>query len=555
MSQRRLRGSLWACFLFVFGTVGGCRFRDATLDEPLRGRDLILITVDTLRADAVGAYSSRSGSSPTPVIDALAERGLVFTQATAPMPRTTPSLASLLSGRSPKHHGSREVGQAMVGDVPLIADVLRRPDVFTSESASPYLTVAVTGNRAAAAPQGLDRGFDIFRVVPGDKPAAAEVTDMVLAALEEVLVSSPEASSGERSSSESSRPLFLWVHYVDPHFPYDPPGAEDDECIEAIRIYEEHAAFVFLDHDGVSSRALGDCARRYRQEASRADGEIGRLVDGLARLGRPVEESLVVFTSDHGENLGEDDLFFEHGPSLHDAGLRVPLIVAGAGVEPRRDDGVTELQDVAPTVLTLLGVRPDATPPMDGRDLSQRWLGQGSGRTTGDADDHVAFAESNSSLHVRVWNAVVAGRIERHCVHRDRWSLCGSGDALEAFQLFDHEADPLLEVDLTDRYPDVTEALRRQRQTWPPETARSRAVRGPRFKLVETPIPEGGYERRLYDLEADPAESRDVSADFPAVAERMGVQLDRFLSELPTPGQVVRDDEDLEALRALGYVQ
>ena len=537
------------------------------IDLPTQGRDLILITVDTLRADAVGAYErhaspSSTAATATPVIDALAARGRVYPQAFAPMPRTTPSLATLLSGRSPKHHGSREVGQAMSSDVPLLSQILRRPESFdprddpsddasdAQRRTSTYLSVAVTGNRAAARPQGLHRGFDVFHVVPGDKPAAEDVTAAALQALEEAL---DETQQSGQSAQAQPQPLFLWVHYVDPHFPYEPPGAEQDACSEVIEVWEEHAAFVYGDQDGVSSRGFDDCVHRYRDEVARTDAEIGRLFDALRRLGRPPEESLVVFTSDHGENLGEDGLFFEHGPSLHDASLRVPLIIAGPGIPPNWDDFVVELQDVAPTVASLLGVRPESLPPMEGRDLSTCCLGRAGVRKA--AAQRVALAESNSSLHIRSWDAVVAGRAEKHCVHHGRWSLCGSGDDLDAFRLFDHEADPMLEVDLTDEHPEVVERLRRQRQTWPPESARSRAVRNARFKLVEAPSAEGGYTRRLFDLSADPSESRDVAAAHPEVTEELGRQLDQFVSDLPVPGEVVRNDEDLEALRALGYVE
>ncbi|MDA8020755.1 MAG: sulfatase-like hydrolase/transferase [Thermoanaerobaculia bacterium] len=536
-------GFAWLCTLA--GLVG-CGPSERADDGVCTGCDVILITVDTLRADAVGVYGPIAGQTPTPKIDELARRGLVFTQAVAPMPRTTPSLASLLSGRSPKHHGSREVGQVLADDVPLLAEVLRRVDVFRSTGSGPYLTVGVTGNRAAAAPQGLDRGFDAFHLVPGDKPSAEEVTDAALRLLRGTLL--PQAETG------SSRPLFLWVHYVDPHFPYTPPGFEPDACTDAMQVYERNAAFVFVDQDGVSSRALEDCARRYHAEVARADREIRRLLEGLHEMGRPVEQSLLVFTSDHGENLGEDGLFYEHGPSLHDASIRIPLIVTGPGLEPGRKDGVVELQDVMPTLLTMVGVRPDAWPPMDGRDLADSWLGSRR-ESEGQDQDIVAFAESNSSLHIRVWNAVVAGRFDRHCVHRGRWSLCGSEDDLDAFQLFDHEADPMLEKDLTPQHPEVVERLRRQREQWPPETARARAVRGPRFKLVETPDPAGGYVRRLFDLLEDPEETRDVSTKHAEVAAVLGRLLDEYVADLPAPGQVARDEEDLRALRALGYIE
>ena len=554
--------------------LGSCSPKGSDRDS-LRGRDLILITVDTVRADAVGAYNPEAG--PTPTIDALAERGLLFHQAMAPMPRTTPSLATLLSGRSPKHHGSREVAVAMSPHVPLISQVLGRDDAFPAtpraesegepaRALGPYLSVGISGSRVAAPGQGMDRGFDVFRVVPGRQPDGEVVTRVALEQLEKAL------GSKRAPSDAAKRPLFLWVHYMDPHFPYGPlevevldtelpetklleegpESSQEDACDQAIRTAAVSAAMVYLDHEGVSSRALDSCRKRYYGEVARADRAIGQLFEGLRELGRDPAESLVIFTSDHGEHMGETGFFFEHGPTVHDAALRVPLIVAGPGIAPGRSDQVVELQDVVPTALTLLGVRPDAMPPLDGRSLADRWLGW---ERNDSESGRVAFVESNSNLRPEVWNTVVSGREARHCVHEDRWSLCGFGSDAETFDLYDHVADPRYQEALTEQHPEIVDRLWAQRQTWPPETARQRAVRDRRFKLVETPLPEGGYERSLYDLQADPAESRDVSADHPAVAESLGRRLDEFVADLPLPGQAVREDDDMEALRALGYVE
>lgn len=524
------------CLLLAVLVAAGCTAPAAdtaagTAGE-LLGRDLILVTVDTLRADAVGAYAEvPADDSPTPVADELARRGVVFTQATTPFPRTTPALASLLSGRSPKHHGSREVGQPVAEYVPFLSQVLADEG---------YLGVAVTGNRAAAGHQGFDRGFDAFELVPGDKPTADEITDAALGALEEV---------------PSDRPLFLWVHYVDPHMPYGPLGpASDDSCAEAMAVYEDQPSRVFADREGLGRRSLGDCRQRYLGEVRRSDTQIGRLFGALREMGRPPEESLVVFTSDHGENQGEDGLFYEHGPSLHDASLRVPLIVAAPGLKSRVDDRPIRLEDLPPTLLTLLGVEPENRPPMEGQDLANRlWSGsQGE-------EPVVSVAESGSALHPSYYEALVSGRAgETYCAHDGRWSLCatvGKGEEATTWGLYDHEADPLLETDVAAGNPDKARDLRRQLSTWPPETARLRSARDDRFKLVEIPQREGGRRRALYDLENDPAESRDVSAEHPEVMERLGRVLDAYVADLPVPGETLRDDEELEALRALGYVE
>lgn len=507
--------------------------------QPSPGRDLILVTVDTLRPDALGAYDPDAG--PTPSIDALADRGLVFTQAMAPMPRTTPALATLLTGRSPQVHGSREVAEAMSSDVPLLSQILGRL------GASSYLTLGVSASQVAAADQGLARGFDVFRLSIEESEGEA-VTRTALDLLREALAPSDNAD----------RPLFLWVHYLEPHFPYlplDDAGDVPDACQRVIGTAGAQLSFVYLDHDGVSSRALDACVRRYHGEVARVDRHVGRLFNGLREMGRPPEEALVVFTADHGEHLGEAGYYYKHGPSLHDAALRVPLIVAGPGIATGRRNELVELQDVAPTVLELVGVPEDVVPPMDGRSLADRWLVGAEAADQAEDVEHVAFAESGSNLRPHVWTTVVAGRAENHCVHDGRWSLCGAGDDRDSFRLFDHEADPRLQAELIDQHLDVVDRLWRQRQTWPPESARERAVRTARFKLLETPRPEGGYERRLYDLQTDPAESTDVSAQHPEVAERLGRRLDEIVANLPAPGHVALEDEDLESLRALGYVE
>lgn len=514
--------------------------------KPRPGRDLIFVTVDTLRPDALGAYDPDAG--PTPSIDALAERGLVFTQAMAPMPRTTPALATLLTGRSPQVHGSREVAEPMSSDVPLLSQILGRLDA--SSDAPSYLTLGVSASQVAAADQGLARGFDVFRLSIEESEGEA-VTRTALELLREALASADNAD----------RPLFLWVHYLEPHFPYlplDDVGDVPDACQRVIGTAGAQLSFVYLDHDGVSSRALDDCVRRYHGEVARVDRHVGRLFEGLREMGRPPEEALVVFTADHGEHLGEAGYYYKHGPSLHDAALRVPLIVAGPGIAAGLRDELVELQDVAPTVLELVGVPGGVVPPMDGRSLADRWLVEAEAADpTGYFEDveHVAFAESGSNLRPHVWTTVVAGRAENHCVHDGRWSLCGAGDGRESFRLFDHEADPRLRSEVTDQHPDVVDRLWLQRQTWPPESARERAVRTARFKLLESPRPEGGYERRLYDLQTDPAETTDVSVQYPEVAKRLGRRLDEIVANLPAPGHVALEAEDLESLRVLGYVE
>jgi membrane-anchored protein YejM (alkaline phosphatase superfamily) len=158
--------------------------RAAGASTPLR--DLLLITVDTLRADRLGSYGYRSAR--TPVIDALAATGIRFEQATTPIPRTSPGIASLMTGLWPHHSGSREVAQP-IGAATTLANVLCEAG---------YTTLAVSANRAAGPDQNFDRGFDSFL---NQSANASEVNQQVIGLLEKV---------------RGRSPLFVWVHYVDP---------------------------------------------------------------------------------------------------------------------------------------------------------------------------------------------------------------------------------------------------------------------------------------------------------------------------------------------------
>ena len=491
--------------------------------------DLLLITVDTLRADRVGAYGYEPAR--TPVIDGLAARGTVFLQATTPFPRTTPALASLMTGLWPQHHGSREVAQPM-RPVESLATLLRRRG---------YHTVGVTANGVVGTEQRFDRGFAEFFVA---RDAAGRlggtVTDRSLAFAAEAV----------------GRPLFLWAHYLDPHFPYLPPDSWSGQPGAArCREVAEDAVSGPLamgalqaDAGGRAAAALADCSRLYDEEIAYTDAQIGRLLAGLAELGRGPDDGFVVLAADHGENLGEEDLFYEHGPSLHDASLRVPLILVGPGVGARRDDGIARLEDVAPTLLRLLGVPREEWPRMDGVDLTPRLAGEVA------AAPRVAVAEGGSALHHQLHAFLRSGRADGvHCVNVERWALCERSDGRPG--LYDPVADPELAVDLSDRLPRERRRLEAIAARWPVEGARHRAVRIPGYKLVERPAPDGTYRRELYDLRSDAGELVDASARLPEVRAELDRLLDAWTRGLPEAGAAERTAEELEALRSLGYVQ
>jgi arylsulfatase len=503
-----------------------------------RDRDVVLITVDTLRADRVGAYGWQGAR--TPHMDGLARAGTTFLQATTPFPRTTPALASLLTGLWPHHHGSREVGAPMQA----------RPTLAESLSRRGYATLAVSANGAAGPAQRLDLGFARFvdRAALGSDRAEL-VSERALALLREV----PRA-----------RPVLLWVHYVDPHFPYEPPaafrdGARGEACralAGEMRSRRVRLAHVHNDRDAVASRVLDDCLAAYDGEVAYTDAEIGRLLEGLRALGR-YDQALVVLTADHGENMGEDGLYYEHGPSVHDSSLRVPLIVVGAGPPGRVDRGVARLEDVMPTLLSLLGEPAAAWPAMDGVDLSRRLQER---PPFGAAASATALAEAGSDLFVESHQQVRSGRPRGMCcLNAPRFSLCEKPD-WDWPRLFDRSSDPGLRRDVSGSHRREKRELMRARRLWPVGEARQRTARTAEYKLVERPRWQGGYQRSLYALAADPGEARDLSGARPDVVELLARALDPWAAQVAASARERGEPPseppaEQEQLRALGYVQ
>ncbi len=307
-------------------------------------RTVLLITVDTLRADHVSAFGY---SLPTtPCLDAVALRGARFSRCISQHPETGPSITSMHTSRYPRETGVRENGDLLDAEVPTLAERFQEAGYATGGFVSTYLLKP----RAC----GLDRGFDQYdheMTSPNfghedfERPAS-ETVDRALAWFEE----------------HEGRNRFLFVHLYDPHGPYDPGDAIADRfrrdsgrpplAPEQIVRYQRHDGS--LDPD--------DYFARYDGEIFRADREVGRLLQALP------EDAIVAFTADHGEGLGESDYWFRHGSLLDEASLHVPLLFFGPGVREALtvNEPVANL-DVAPTLLDLAGLAP--LPGARGRSL------------------------------------------------------------------------------------------------------------------------------------------------------------------------------------------
>ncbi len=315
---------------FVFVCAAACsRSAPATLPT---ARNVVLITIDTLRADHVGAYGSQRAR--TPALDALAASGTLFERAYTAVPITLPSHATILSGRYPPGHGARDNGQHLSPNVPTIATELK---------AGGFRTGAFVAAFPLDHQFGLNRGFDVYgdhlpRTPDGrlaNERPGSQVVDEALAWLRAASLE-PSASPQPRAPS----PFFLWVHLFEPHAPYGDPA---------------------------SSRPAID---RYDDEIATADREVGRLIAALEPMR---SDTLIVVAGDHGEAFGEHGEY-AHSIFVYDTTLRVPLIVSGPGVArgARAKDAVT-LADIAPTVMRATG---GAMKDVDGVDLAPALAGR-----------------------------------------------------------------------------------------------------------------------------------------------------------------------------------
>jgi arylsulfatase A-like enzyme len=498
-----VRVLLLSCAL-VLAWVSGCAEEEEVAEAPTPARPphVVLIVADTLRQDYLGFYGFDGPVSPA--LDRFARDAVVFDDAISAAPWTKPSMVSMMTALPPERHGLvSEAGtgtnggqtQVLRSDVPVLATALRNAG---------YRTVALYANPWLKPGSGLDRGFDQYTFVRRPGHRISEQAVQLLAG--------------------ADRPLFLYLHYLDPHGPYR-CGAEDERLLADSASLGDDRALASgearllgyltqtrltptrltptrptraerdddpptspehenASQDDESARGVAFYRRCYAAGIRAFDAVLAPVLAQLSSAPRS-EDTVVLFTSDHGEGLGEHAASptnrkgWEHGWSLHHHQLRVPLLIRLPGGEygGRRVRGVVSGLDVAPTLLDLAGVRP--------------------------------------------WPDVVG-----------------------------HSLRPLIEG----------------RGTPPPETRFASGVKGRpgwiavrdgRYKLL---IATDSNTVALYDLDQDPGETRDLAESMPdRTSEMRSLARERLLSLLAAPEPDVEtrptDPETLEQLRALGYLE
>jgi arylsulfatase A-like enzyme/Flp pilus assembly protein TadD len=388
-------------------------------------KNVVLVSVDTLRADHLSCYG---GEVPaTPHFDRIAKEGVLFERVSTVAPMTLPAHATLLTGASPlKHLVHDNAGFRLREDIPTLASTLK---------GAGYRTGGFVGSFVLDRRFGLARGFDLYSDEMPD-PAGGGLPER---RGEEVL-----GAATRWMSAESDQPFFAFLHFFDPHRPYAPPAP--------------------FDPGG------GDEASRYRAEVLYVDSLIGRLLDWLDEADL-ADRTLLVVTADHGESLGEhgEDT---HGFFVYESTIRVPLLVRGPNLPAGRRVGhLVRLLDVTPTVLELVGV--DRPKEIDGVGLFS---------PGGDvrALDLEAYAEAFVPRLYYGWSEL---------------------------------------------------------QSW----------RRGGLKFIRAPRSE------LYDLDADPAETRNLIEESPEVALGLRREIERATRGMSVDPEPV-DERTRASLRALGYL-
>ncbi|GMW00046.1 MAG: hypothetical protein AMXMBFR84_11840 [Candidatus Hydrogenedentota bacterium] len=454
-----------AAIVYVSVPVAATRFAAFAVKAPQADAppNLVIVTCDALRADWMSAYG---GPVPTPNADTLSSRGVLFDRAYSLAPWTIPSMHGMFSSTYPFgltpgasfDQWKEEVGRYAFPDAPTLAEVIR---------SNGYATAAFTGNPLLGDPEGIMRGFQITASYPAHAPVRVSRWSQ-LPYMESLLFRfwpgavdlRPVDSTAVLTTlartfiqQNASRPFLLWVHMLDPHDPYDPPQALRGPERGPWPLFSPLAPYYGTpqldDHGNIElSHAEQNYVRAlYAADIRYADAGLGRILDALSEWGLD-SNTYVVLSADHGEEMWDHGRF-NHGQSLFDELVRVPLIVSGPGLEKGRVQTPVSAIDVMPTLADLLGIA--APPEWQGMSLESSLLNPIEG-----AEGRPVMALGTNRY---AWPNVY------HMIVDSRWKLIHelTGDTIS---LYDLASDPGEQADLSGRQPETAARLLESLEEW-----------------------------------------------------------------------------------------
>jgi choline-sulfatase len=414
--------------------------------------NIILITLDTTRADRMGFLGSKQGLTPN--LDALARQSAVFTHAYSHVPLTTASHATILTGTYPQFNHVVDFGIPLSDKLPYTPDILRQSGYHTAA----FVASLVLDPLGGTAP-GFDRGFEVYDAGFRLRPRGADRYKTVERRASEV-VNHALAWLSKRKAG----PFFLWVHFYDAHDPYDPP-------------------------EPFKSRYKSD---PYDGEIAYVDAQLGRFLTALRSQGL-YDKSVIAVMADHGESLGEHGEN-THGVFLYDSTIHVPLVVKLPGLHPsaKQVDTRVSLVDIAPTMLRQAGV---AVPSeMQGQSLLP--LMKASSAQSAPTEDRPAYAETDYPHRAFGWSSLRALRTGKYLYVR-----------APQVELYNQASDPQEKNNLAASSKAVADTLGSQLEDFRKKTSQT---------LVELAKPDPEQVEKLRALgyvASDTSNSKTGSAD------------------------------------------
>ena len=396
--------------------------------SPGSSLNVLVITVDTLRADRLGCYGYDRPTSPA--IDRLAESGVRFEAVYSQAPLTLPSHCSIFTSRYTLSHGSVGHAYSLNSDVPTLAEMLKSRGMTTG---------AFVSNHVLDRKFGLAAGFDTYW----------QAYDVSVEARRALKKQGQDATTNAAVSwlrEHREEDFFLWVHWFHPHKPYDPPPAYGRRfAVENTGIRKwtsKDLRAVWRGTASITPKQVTRLNNLYDGEVAFSDSQVGALLDELERLGLS-ENTLVVFTSDHGEVLFEHDRYFGHDIMMYEPAMRIPLIIRHPHWSPGVTTGLAQSIDIMPTILTALGVPSDAA--FEGKDLGS--VVRGEEPSTTQVAIALSYPPESKSLPI-------------FGLRTDEWKLIlsetKSGYERELYNVL---VDPGERENLAAEYPDRAEAL------------------------------------------------------------------------------------------------
>ena len=379
------------------------------------GTNVIVITIDTLRADYLGCYGFQRPTSPR--IDAFAKDAVVFEQAVCQSPETLPSHTSIFTGMYPRTHKAISHESRVDSRLATLAEVLEGHG---------YTTGAMVSSHVLDAKYGLDHGFQSYRAIH------LAFSDRVRREMNEREQdpTTDEALTWLRDNRDSR--FFLWIHWFHPHRPYNPPPRYRREFSTAYTgpatDQEEFPMKVWREKIALADADLNYVRGLYAGEIAFTDVQVGRVLDEIAALDL-LKNTIVVITSDHGEILYEHEYYFGHDIALYEECILIPLVLRVPSIDAarRRVAGLVQSIDIFPTILEALGI---ACPPgVEGKSLIPLVRG------TAEATTQYAFSETFPFPEKC---------LPRHAIRTESAKLVWREDppATVAKEYYDLEADP-----------------------------------------------------------------------------------------------------------------